>query len=121
MIAVAGEVNRHDRTAPRALLVVLACALGATCSAAGAADKPRSYTVVIEGVAYQPAELAVKRGDTVAWVNKDPFPHTVTVPGTFDSHEIAAGSTWKYVARNAGTYAYICTLHPNMKGTLAVQ
>ena len=121
MSAVAGEVNRHDRTAPRALLVVLACALGATCSAAGAADKPRSYTVVIEGVAYQPSELKVKRGDTVIWVNKDPFPHTVTASGAFDSRDIAAGASWKYVARRAGSHSYICTLHPNMKGTLTIE
>ena len=87
----------------------------------GAADKPASHTVVMEGVAYQPAELVVKRGDTVVWVNKDPFPHTVTATGVFDSHEIPAGASWKYVARKTGSYTYICTLHPNMKGTITVQ
>ena len=55
------------------------------------------------------------------WTNKDPFPHTVTAPGKFDSHDIAADGSWKYVARTAGEYAYICTLHPNMKGTLRVE
>ena len=65
--------------------------------------------------------LVVKRGDTVVWVNKDPFPHTVTAAGAFDSHDIPAGASWKYVARKPGDFAYICTLHPNMKGTLTVQ
>jgi len=89
--------------------------------AAASADKPASHIVIIEGVAYQPAVLVVKRGDTIVWVNKDPFPHTVTAPGAFDSHDIAAGASWKYVARKTGDYAYICSLHPNMKGTLTIQ
>ena len=50
------------------------------------------------------------------WINKDPFPHTVTAAGAFDSHPIAAGRSWKYKARRAGEFSYICTLHPTMKG-----
>jgi plastocyanin len=101
----------------------LACALGLLCAgAAGAADtKPVTHTVVIEDVAYAPATLTVNRGDTVVWDNKDPFPHTVTAAGAFDSREIAAGKTWKYTARRAGDYAYVCTLHPSMRGTLIVK
>lgn len=89
--------------------------------AATGVDAPASHTVIIEAVAYQPAVLVVKRGDTVVWVNKDPFPHTVTARGVFDSHDIPAGASWKYVARKTGEYAYICVLHPNMKGTLTVR
>jgi plastocyanin len=40
--------------------------------------------------------------------------------GSFDSHSIAAGGTWRFVANKTGVYDYICTLHPNMKGTLKV-
>jgi plastocyanin len=93
---------------------VLACAGGVL--AAGA-----THTIVIEGVKYEPETLTVNRGDTIVWVNKDPFPHTVTAKGAFDSHDIAAGKSWKYTARKAGEYAYVCTLHPNMKGTLTVK
>jgi plastocyanin len=80
-----------------------------------------AHTVVIEGVKFEPETLTVKRGETVRWVNKDPFPHTVTASGVFDSHSIQAGHSWKFVARRAGEYGYVCTLHPNMKGTLKVQ
>jgi plastocyanin len=75
----------------------------------------------MDGVAYQPATITVKRGATVSFVNKDPYPHTVTSAGNFDSKEIAAGKTWKYTAKKAGRFDYICTLHPNMKGTLVVE
>jgi plastocyanin len=102
--------------------IALACACGwLLAGGAIAADKAATHTVVMDGVAYQPDALTVKRGDTVVWVNKDPFPHTVTAKGSFDSHDIAAGKSWKYTASKAGEYAYICTLHPNMKGTLKVE
>jgi plastocyanin len=106
----------------RLLALGLICEWSAGAAvAAGTATKPVVHAVIIESVAYEPGMLTVKRGDTVVWVNKDPFPHTVTAAGAFDSRSIAAGASWKYVARKAGRYAYICTLHPNMKGTLTVE
>lgn len=79
------------------------------------------HEVVMDGVSYAPSSLTVKRGDTVVWVNRDPFPHTVTSGKAFDSREIAAGGTWTHVARTPGSYPYVCTLHPGMKGTLVVE
>jgi plastocyanin len=107
----------------RWLIVALtaAAALLSPVHDARAGGTPSAHTVVIQGVAYQPASLTVKRGDRVQWVNKDPFPHTVTARDAFDSHSIASGATWTYAARKAGVYAYACTLHPNMKGILQVQ
>lgn len=111
---------------PARLIARAACAWTVICIAGSvvgtsAATKPPIRTVVIDGVKFEPEALTVQRGDTVVWVNKDPFPHTVTAPGAFDSHSIAAGRSWKYVARKAGDYSYTCTLHPNMKGSLKVE
>ena len=61
----------------------------------------------------------MKKGESVTWVNRDPFPHTVTAAaGKFDSKSIAANGKWSYRATKAGEFPYICTLHPNMKGTI---
>jgi plastocyanin len=98
---------------------VLSGQLSGLTSAAVAA--PATHTVTIDGLKFEPDPLIVNRGDTIVWVNKDPFPHTVTAKGAFDSHEIAAGKSWKYVAKKAGEYSYVCTLHPNMQGTLTVK
>jgi plastocyanin len=108
---------------PRWAVVALlgAAAFLSAAHDARAGGTPSAHTVVIQGVAYAPASLTVKRGDRVQWVNKDPFPHTVTARDAFDSHSIAAGGRWSYVARKAGVYAYACSLHPNMKGILQVQ
>jgi len=77
--------------------------------------------VTIDGSSYGPSPITVRKGDTVRWVNKDPFPHTVTAAGKFDSKSIAANGKWSYRATKAGEFPYICTLHPNMKGTLKVE
>ena len=65
--------------------------------------------------------LTVARGDTVVWVNKDPFPHTATAAGRFDSGDIAAGASWRYVATTVGSFDYICSYHPTMQATLNVK
>jgi plastocyanin len=95
---------------------------GSGISAAAAGPKPTTHEVVIEGVRFNPQQLTVNVGDTVVWINHDPFPHTATAVGKeFDSHEIAAGRSWKYTARKAGVIAYACSLHPTMLGTLRVE
>jgi plastocyanin len=63
----------------------------------------------------------VRPGDVVVWINKDPFPHTATAPKVFDSGSIVADGSWRFTATRAGVHPYICTLHPNMKGTLQVE
>ena len=88
---------------------------------AAAADRPKTHEVVVQGFLYVPDTLRIKRGDIVTWINKDPFPHTVTAAGAFDSGSIAAGKSWRFTARKAGTFGYVCTLHSNMKGTLQVE
>lgn len=81
-----------------------------------------THTVTIDGVTFDPATLAVKVGDTVVWVNKDPFPHTVTSQARgFDSHAIAPGQSWSYTTTRAGMFPYLCTLHPTMHATLKVE
>ncbi len=62
-----------------------------------------------------------KRGDSIVWINKDPFPHTVTSTGKFDSNEIQPGESWTYQVQQSGELPYICSLHPTMKATLRVK
>ena len=102
--------------------VALAGAAGLWFPACGvAAGPPAKHTVTIEATSYKPETITVKKGESVTWVNKDPFPHTVTAAGKFDSKSIAANGKWSYRATKAGEFLYICTLHPNMKGTIKVE
>jgi plastocyanin len=85
------------------------------------AEPARTHRIVIHGLKYEPETLVVRRGDTVVWVNEDPMPHTVTAAGGFDSRTIEAGKSWRFLARRAGSYRYVCTLHSNMSGSLRVE
>jgi plastocyanin len=83
--------------------------------------KPKTHTVTIEGMRFQPEMLTVERGDTIVWVNKDLVPHTATSKaGNFDSKLIEADKSWKHMVRKKGDFAYICTFHPTMKAMLQV-
>jgi plastocyanin len=74
------------------------------------------------GPFFSPANLTVKVGKTVTWVNKDTVTHTVTSDGSslFDSGFMPTGSTFRFTFTQAGTYPYYCTVHPYMKGTIVV-
>jgi plastocyanin len=102
-------------------MAALAGAPGIALALACAGAAPAAPTVTIDGTRYAPETLKVTRGATVTWINKDPFPHTVTVAKAFDSKEIGANRSWKHVFKAPGRYDYICTLHPGMKGTLVVE
>jgi plastocyanin len=89
-------------------------------SGATSAGPAVTHIIVIEGVKFTPEILNVKSGEWIRWINKDPFPHTVTSAGSFDSHSIAAGTSWKYRMQETGEFQYTCTFHPNMKAALRV-
>jgi plastocyanin len=99
--------------------------LGAAVVAAiGCAPHPAQMiqTVHIRAFQFTPAADTVQAGDTVLWVNDDMVPHTATAPGKeFDSGSIDVGASWPHVTRTPGSYAYECTFHPNMRGTLVVR
>jgi plastocyanin len=101
-----------------ALLGGLAAAAPAASAAAAAAA---THTVVIDGMQFQPARLAVRRGESVTWVNRDLVEHTVTAAPTLDSGKIAPGQSWTIRASKAGTYDYHCDLHPTMQAQLTVR
>ncbi len=87
---------------------------------------PKVVRVVIRDFKFEPATVTVDAGDTVEWKNEDTVAHTATADDeaqkpAFDSGTIHTGAAWRYVARKKGTYNYICTRHPNMKGKLIVQ
>jgi plastocyanin len=85
------------------------------------ARRPVTHTVTIDGARFSPADLEVKAGDTVVWVNKDILAHTATSPnGGFDSKVIEPDKSWKFVARKKGSFDYTCSFHP-MNGRITVR
>jgi plastocyanin len=95
---------------------------GAAASSGQVKAGAKTFMVTMQITGFEPQILTVASGDRVTWVNKDFFPHTATADDkTFDSRSIAPTDTWTFVAGKPGTYTYVCTFHPNMKGTIKVQ
>jgi plastocyanin len=79
-------------------------------------------SVTIQDFAFGPPSLSVAAGTTVTWTNADGAAHTATADdGSFDSGPLAQGQTFSHTFDTAGTFTYICTIHPTMKGTITVQ
>ena len=78
--------------------------------------------VSIRNLAYARPRLEVATGTTVEWVNEDPLAHTVTAPDrAFDSGPIEPGKSFRHTFAKAGSYDYLCTPHPFMKGAVVVR
>jgi len=103
------------------LAVIFAASLVVVRATAVADDKKPAATVGMKGAQYGPREVSVHVGDTVVFKNDDSMAHTVTAAdNSFDSGDIAAGSSWSHTFDKAGTYAYVCTYHNWMHGTVKV-
>ena len=81
-----------------------------------------STSVTISDFQFAPASVTVNVGDTVTWSNNGPTPHSATSSsGVWDTGIMDAGQSGSHTFTEAGTFAYICTPHPNMHGTIVVQ
>lgn len=105
--------------------VSTAPATGAAASSAPAAQSSGNVVVNVKGMSFSPASITVNVGDKVTWRFDDGgIPHTVTgVKGaaTAINSPILKEGDYSYTFDKAGTYDYICTLHPDMKGTVTVR
>ncbi len=80
-----------------------------------------SVAVEIHDHTFDPAQLKVAAGTTVTWINRDTEAHTVTADnGLFDSGVIEPGKSYSTWLGGAGTVAYHCEKHPDMKGSAVV-
>jgi plastocyanin len=106
-------------------LLVLVAALGANASPVGAAvdaqvaiiDAPRPQA----RWGYAPATSRIEPGSWVTWSNSGEDTHSITATdGSFDSGDLlpSEGFSWYFDA--AGTFEYLCTLHPWMLGKVVV-
>jgi plastocyanin len=100
-------------------LALSACGSGTAAEAPPAASDSGGPTVTIKDLAYTPQTLTVQAGDTVTWVWRDgAIAHDAKGDG-FHSKVMADG-TFSHRFTEPGTYRYVCTLHPNMTGTIEV-
>ena len=97
-------------------LVALALLLLATAPALA------EETVTIDNFTFAPAEITVRRGEEVRWVNQDDIPHVVAASdGAYTSPPLDTGDGFARSFAEPGRYEYFCAIHPHMKGTIVVR
>ncbi|WP_329046025.1 cupredoxin domain-containing protein [Amycolatopsis sp. NBC_01488] len=88
-----------------------------------AAANSTANAVAIKDFAFAPAATTVKKGTTVTWTNQDQDAHTVTSTGSggpLRSPTLQTGQSYRYTFTTAGTFEYLCTIHPFMTATVTV-
>jgi plastocyanin len=81
-------------------------------------------TITIVKNTFKPANMTVKAGSTVRWVNADDHPHRIEfLDKSFTTSAFLLGSGQSASQRfdHAGAYDYSCMIHPFMQGTITVE
>jgi plastocyanin len=78
--------------------------------------------VSMKDIKFNPGTVTIKAGGKVTWTNDDSVGHDVTADD-FESGSpggIQGGSTYSHTFKKPGTYDYVCSVHPGMKGSVKV-
>jgi plastocyanin len=105
------------------LLVLWVPVLGLLIPVVQPADPVRAANVAVSIVDFDfvPPAQSVALGDTVIWTNNGAAPHTSTSStGVWNSGNLSTGQTFQFTFNTAGTFNYICTIHPFMRGSITV-
>jgi len=86
-----------------------------------AAAAAHSYTVVIDKMKFGPLPPALRKGDTIVWVNRDFLRHTVTAADHSFDVDLPAGAKATMVMKRSGAIPFTCRFHPGMRGVLQVK
>jgi plastocyanin len=106
-------------------------ALAIVVALQGAAVAATIRDVSIQSLAFNPATIKAKLGDSIKWTNLDPFNHTSSSDGFNDgqgtkgvdlwhSGNIAQNGTFTFLFSVAGAFPYHCSIHASMHGTVRV-
>lgn len=121
----------RSRLARRTLATVVVLGAALSLSACGDDDGDarsagrdiQTVTVEIPGFDFDPDPVRISLGDSVIWENVHDQAHTATGDGDlrFSTGNLAAGEPSEPVTfHEAGTFTYVCALHPFMTGTVEV-
>jgi plastocyanin len=110
--ALAGCFSEHAATAP----------VEGVCSFPVGEGVPGSTIVVIQKFAFGPADVRVRAGDRVTWINCDVDIHTSTADGgQWASAVLSPGDGFTQTFATTGEFSYHCEPHPFMTGRVVVE
>ena len=101
---------------PKWFVIVAVLAMAAACGGSSSSGPQ----VTIREFSFSPSTMQIKAGTTVTWTNRDEDAHTVAISGSPVSRPLQTGETYTHTFAQPGTYSYLCTIHPTMRGTVVV-
>ena len=105
-----------------ALAALAAFAAFAALGGAAAATGAPAAVIHIKNFTFGPSTVTVAPGQQITWVNDDPVPHTATdAQKGWDTGQLAPGASMSVTFTRAGTYAYMCAVHPFMQASVIVR
>ena len=103
MTAQPGNPAMSGKPATAAAPVKSAAQPALTAVSSDSKPAAETITVRISGMRFEPANLTVKPGTTVNWVQADRMPHTVSGKGNgLRSNTLQSGQTFSYTFKEAG-------------------
>ena len=84
-----------------------------------------TYNVKVSNFQFSPSSINAHVGDSITWtwVNGIHTTTSTSVPtgaATWDTPMTSSSTTFTYKLTTAGSYSFICSIHPNMVGSLTV-
>ncbi len=119
----AGTASTATSAAPAAAAPAGTAATGAAPATTGAPGPAAgSQAIAIKDFSFQAPSVSIKVGGSVTWTNADSTAHSIQSDGhTFDSPDsIDGGKSFSHTFATAGTFTYICGIHPQMQGSIVV-
>ena len=77
-------------------------------------------SVAIKNFAFTPANLSVKQGTKVTWINDDSAAHKIK-SDAFNSGDLNQGDKFEFTFSDKGSFDYSCSIHPSMTGKIVVE
>ncbi|HEX9085772.1 MAG TPA: plastocyanin/azurin family copper-binding protein [Gemmatimonadaceae bacterium] len=106
-----------------AALALMGCGGASYSKVTGPPQRVSTTSVALRNIAFSPSAIQVAPGATVQFTNNDGIAHNVTfsdgsITGATD---FSTGSRSVVLPVAPGTYAFHCTIHPGMTGSVLVQ
>ena len=87
-----------------------------------AARSDNAAQLKIDNFKFGPEKLTVAKGTEVTWTNQDDIPHSILLTALgVRSPVLDTDKAFTYKFDKAGTFSYVCGLHPFMHGQVVVK
>lgn len=106
-------------------LALLGAFVGMTAASAGGGghcevNEGSGTRVELSGACFTPTTLFAQPGETISFVNRDPVAHNVSGSDWGHPEDMREGDRFATSFADEGVYAYSCTLHPGMTGSIVI-